>query len=1141
MIRNFAVMKKIFLSTLICLLLSANIFAQYSSVLVGGNWCKIATNKSGIYKITYSSLESLGVDVNDLQISAIKLYGNGGGMLPKLNSDFRYDDLVENAIKIHDSNSNGIFESNDYILFYGESPHNWSHNASSGLFKHEIHLFSDEVNYFLTIDNQEVGSRIESKQVLQNATKTIASFNAFSFYESELENLIHSGKEWFGERFDIQNNQSFDFNFPNLVQSSPVSIKTAVVARSFVSSSFVIKANSNQLSTINVSNVVSTYATEYAKIASQTTNYNASSSNILINVDYSSTDNGALAWLNYIEINARRGLKMSGNSLLFRDVSSLGNEVGTFELSNANSGITIWDVTDPATIMQLPTTLSGSVLSFNDSINELREYIAFNSSAYLTPTLKGIVKNQNLHNTPSDVEYVIVSHPNFLVPAERLANFHSEKDNLKSVIVTPQQIYNEFSSGMQDVSAIRDFLRMLYKRPDSKLKYVLLFGDGSYDPKDRVADNTNFIPTYQSVNSTHPTLSYVTDDYFGLLDDSEGLFNNDLVDIGVGRFPASTLSQANILVDKVERYYAKESFGSWRNNIAFVADDGDAKDGNTHMWQADSLANIIADNYKDINIDKIYLDNYLQESTSGGPRSKATQHAINNRMDKGTLLVNYTGHGGPLGWTQERILELDQINAWSNTDKLPLFMTATCKFSYFDNPEQTSAGEYVLLNPNGGAIALLSTTRLVYSAPNYNLNTKFIKTLFEKESGKFLRLGDVFMKTKVLSGTSANNRNFTLLGDPALCLAYPEFQVETTNIPDTLKALGEVTIEGRVINDYGLVEPAEVARNSRTGILDSFNGTVFVTVYDKEITRITLGQESCTPMPYRDQNNILYKGTASVVNGEFSFSFVVPKDIAYNYGFGKISYYAVSDDENPIDAGGSDDDFIIGGTADDITYDYDGAELKLFMNTRNFANGGITDANPVLLADIFDFSGINTVGNGIGHDITAVLDGNTANPYVLNDFYEAEKDNYTKGVISFPFYDLEKGEHTLTLKVWDVFNNSTEVTITFVVADENEFTISDYTTFPNPFSNTTDIYFQHNKANQTLNIVLEIYSITGALVKRQDETYSDNGYRIGPISWNGKDEYGGQLSAGMYIAKLGVSSSDGDFTSKSIRIILLPQ
>ena len=1120
-------MKKQIILTLSYVLITANLFGQYNSVLSSGKWFKISTNKSGIYKLDYSSILYLGVAVNDLQISSIKLYGNGGGMLPKLNSDFRHNDLVENAIDIYDSNNNGVFENGDYILFYGQSPHSWKYDAESSLFKHETHLFSDEVNYFLTTDNQSHGRRIEQKQALQNPTKMITSFNAFSFHELELENLIQSGREWFGERFDSQNSQSFDFIFPNLDVSSPVTIKTSFAARSTYPSVFSVAVNSDPLQTITVQNIVSTYATEYAKTSTKTSGYISSSSSLKIDIEYSSTDNGALSWLNFIEVNARRKLKVSGNSLLFRDAASIGNEVASFKLSNANSGFSVWDVTDPTSVVKISTSININELSFNDSINELHEYIAFNSSAYLTPSIVGEVANQNLHNTPSDVEYVIVSHPNFLVPAQRLADFHQEKDDIPSIVVTPQQIYNEFSSGAQDVSAIRDFLRFLYKRPNSKLKYVLLFGDGSYDPKNRVIDNTNFIPTYQSLNSTHPTLSYVTDDYFALLDDNEGEFNNDLVDIGVGRFPTSTVSGANVLVDKVEQYYVKESFGSWRNDITFIADDGDANDGNTHMWQADSLANIVADNYINININKIYLDNYLQESTPGGPRSVVAQNAINNRVDKGALLINYTGHGGPLGWTQERILELDQISAWDNRNKLPLFMTATCKFSYFDNPEQTSAGEYVLLNPNGGAIALLSTTRLVYSDPNHTLNKNFIKVLFEKkDNGEFPRLGDVFKQTKRLSGTSVNNRNFTLLGDPALRLSYPQYEIKTTDSISLLKALGEVTIAGEVIGE--------------SGVLTSFNGTVYPTVYDKEITRTTLGQESCTPMPYRDQNNIIYKGAASVIDGKFSFSFVVPKDIAYNYGAGKISYYAISDDQKPVDAAGFDTNVVIGGTADDITYDYEGAELEMYMNTRNFSDGGITDENPVLLADIFDFSGVNTVGNGIGHDITAVLDGNTANPYVLNDFYEANKDDYTRGVISFPFYNLAKGEHTLTLKVWDVFNNSSDATITFVVSDENEFTISDYSTYPNPFSNSTNIYFQHNKPNQNLDVFLEIYSVTGTLVKKYEESYSDNGYRIGPIRWYGDDEYGGKLSAGMYIAKLGVSSSDGDFTSKSIRIILLP-
>jgi len=1105
-----------------------NLLSQDNSVLSNGDWYKITTNKDGIYKLDYSDFQDLGISVFNLNTTDIKVYGNGGGMLPNLNSDFRYSDLTENAIKVYDINGNGIFENGDYILFYGMSAHIWNFNENTNLFEHEMHLFTDEVNYFLTIDTQSNGKRIYQKDLIQDPTKIITTYNAFSNHELELDNLIKSGRKWFGERFSDGISKSFEFFFPNLIQTDSINIKVAVVARSFQASSFNIGLNSSVVTNITLPSVSPEYAKEYAKEAFISSQYRVNSSSLIMDIEYSSMDNGAEAWLNYIEVNARRKLKLMDDYLKFRDIESLGEEVGEYRIENGVN-CQLWDITNPTNPSELISSVTGNELVFNDSLNTLNEYILFNNSAYLKPDLKGIISNQNIHNTPANTEFIIVCHPDFLLAANRLAGFHLQRDNIISVVVTPQQIYNEFSSGMQDVSAIRDFVKLQYHKEGSDLKYLLLFGDGSYDPKDRIQNNTNYIPTYQSLNSTHPTQSYVTDDYFGLLDYNEGLFNDDLVDIGIGRFPVSTLAEANTLVDKVEHYYNSLSFGSWRNDVVFVADDGDSKDGNTHMWQADSLANHIADNYEDINIQKIYLDNYQQQSTPGGPRSEDTQNAINNQIDKGALLVNYTGHGGPLGWTQERILEVDQIKKWDNLDNLPLFFTATCKFSYFDNPEERSAGEHVLLNPDGGAIALLSTTRLVYSSPNYNLNTKFIQTIFEKQSEEFPRLGDVFKNTKVLSGNSANNRNFTLLGDPAIRLAYPNFEVITTLIDDTLKALSEVKIEGQIEYD-GI-------------LLTNFNGTIYPTVYDKEIIKNTLGQESCTPMPYRDQNNILYKGAATIKDGKFSFSFIVPKDITYDYGSGKISYYAFNDNEqDPIDANGSESNFLIGGTSGDIVYDYDGADLDIFMNDTLFVNGGLTDENPVLIAYIFDLSGINTVGNVIGHDITAVLDNNTASPYILNDFYEAKRDDFTRGIIRFPLYNLSEGEHSIVLKVWDVFNNSSEAVINFVVKEANQLFVSDLKTYPNPFSVTTDFYFQHNRAGQELDYILDIYSITGLLVRRiEKRNYNSIGYTIGPVIWDGKDHYGSKTSAGVYIANLSVSSEDGGFVSKSVRIILLPE
>ena len=367
------------------------------------------------------------------------------------------------------------------------------------------------------------------------------------------------------------------------------------------------------------------------------------------------------------------------------------------------------------------------------------------------------------------------------------------------------------------------------------------------------------------------------------------------MDIGIGRFPVQTISEANNMVDKVKNYNGKKALGDWRNKVTFIADDGD---GNGHTSDADELANIIDDNYKNINIKKIYLDAFIQESTPGGPRCSEAQKALTESVEKGSLLINYSGHGGELGWTKERILEVGQINKWENKNKLPFFVTATCAFSRFDDPERISAGEYTFLNKDGGAIGLLSTTRLVYAGANMELNKAFIEVLFEKENGKLPRLGDLFRQTKETSGGDIpNKRKFILLGDPALCLAYPDLNVSTTAISDTISALGEVTISGQIENENGTLAA-------------NFNGFVFPTVYDKQEMLITLGQELTPPIPYRSQINILYKGSASVKNGVFSFSFVVPKDIAYNFGSGRISYYAVSND-SLTDASGFDSSFTI--------------------------------------------------------------------------------------------------------------------------------------------------------------------------------------------------------------------------------------
>ncbi|MDC1024860.1 type IX secretion system sortase PorU [Flavobacteriales bacterium] len=1101
------------------------VVAQQNSVLSSGDFYKISVENDGVYQLTYSDFQQLNISTNNLDISSIKVYGNGGGMLPNLNSDFRYSDLQENAIYIYDNNNNGVFNSEDYLLFFGQSSNEWKFDSIQNIFDYSEHLYSDKNYYFVTIDESSPGKRIGEKQNLPNFSKTITSFNDFQVHEINSENLIQSGREWYGERFGIIDKYSFEFNFSNLITSHPINIKTSVAARSLNQSTFNIKANNNFVANVNVAKIVYDYATPYAFTGLNSSQFNSTSDQINIDVEYNYSENNAIGWLNYLQLNSRRALKITNNNLHFRDIQFLySDEVGKYIISNATSNTQVWDVSDILNVKKLPINLVGNEISFLDSLSNLNTYYAFNS-VFQKAELIGKIENQNLHNFGSEIEYVIITHPNFLSAANRLAEFHENEDNLVSRVVIPQQIYNEFSSGMQDASAIRDFLRMLYKRPNSQLKYALLFGDGSYDNKSRIPNNTNFIPTFQSEHSTDPTKSYVTDDYYALLDDSDGDFVNDLIDVGLGRLPVKTLSEANDMVNKIEDYYSTDALGDWRNSVAFVADDGDQKDGNMFMTQANNHANYIDTNFQNINLNKIFLDSYLQESTPGGPRSPQAQNAINRVLDNGAFLVNYTGHGGPLGWSQERILEVDQIKSWDNKNKLPLFMTATCKFSCFDDPAKVSAGEYLLLNDNGGAIALLTTTRLVYAFPNYSLNTNFIDVLFEKYNGEHPRLGDLYKQTKVLSGSGANTRNFILLGDPAISLSYPKYNITTSSIPDTIKALQEVTIIGEVREDNG-------------NILTNFNGVVFPTVYDKEVISVTLGQESCSPMPFRNQNNIIYKGTASVTSGQFSFSFVVPKDIENNYARGKISYYA--SENSGDDASGSDDSFVIGGTAENIDYDYTGPEISLYINNRNFLTGGLTNNSPVLLADIIDFSGINTVGNGIGHDITAILDNNFSNPFILNEYYKSNLNSYSEGVVEFPFENLEDGMHTLTLKVWDVFNNSSESSVDFYVSNDEIISVSEFLNYPNPFTNSTEFYFQLNQSDQLIDVNIDIFSMTGQHIDNLKQSFFNNGFRVGPINWNINNKSGGSVSPGLYIANLSVEMENGLFETKSIRIAITP-
>jgi len=1106
-----------------------------SSVLATGSWVKLAVTSTGVYRITYEDLRKAGITPEGIDPRNIRIFGNGGGMLPESNASPRTDDLMENAILVT-GEDDGRFDPTDYILFYGESPDTWEYSTTDNLYHHRKNIYSDVTCYFLTFDNG-VGLRIgDEASTTQPATHFTTRFNEHLFYEKDDLNLIKSGREWYdGDIFDLTTTRSYTFSLPNIDQVMPVTITADVAARSTSgSTSFSLSAGGKELTTINIPSVSGDYLDNYARKKSGSGSLTTSDPLLTVSLEYNKFYSGQIGYLNYIEINAMRNLIMSGNQMSFRSVYGSGTgRVTEFTLGTTAAALVLWDVTDPANIRKIGGNLASGQYIFRLPTDSVREFIAFDGGAFFTPEFAGVVPNQDLHGTNS-ADYVIISHPAFLSEAERLADFHRNFSNLQVLVTTTDKVYNEFSSGMQDVSAIRDFLKMLYDRASSgtKPRYLLLFGDASYDYKSRITNNTNFVPTFEASESLNPIDSYVTDDYFVILGSADGLDGAGDLQAGVGRLPVMTVQEAAQAVDKILHYRSNSDSvkGDWRTTVCFVADDQD-EGGNIFINDSEDFANLITSTHPVYNIDKIYLDAYTQVSTPGGNRYPEVNEAINKRVEKGALIVNYVGHGGEVGWSHERVLEVPDIKNWRNFNNMPVFMTATCEFSRFDDPGRVSAGEYVFLNPHGGGIALFTTTRATFAGSNAVLSFNFYEAAFERINGQFLKMGDIIMLAKNSTGANANVRKFVLLGDPALQMAYPDLDVATTSVYtnsivktyDTIMALSEVTIEGEVRDPAG-------------NKLENYNGTLFPSVLDKPSTIYTNGNDGGTPVAFQLYRNPLYKGQVMVENGTFSFSFIVPKDIAYQYGHGRISYY-VRDPQT--DGAGYDHEIIVGGYNNKAVPDEQGPQISLYLNDRNFRSGGITDRTPYLLADVSDESGINTVGNGIGHDITAVLDGKSAEPMVLNDYYVSDLDTYKSGVIFYPLGTLSEGEHTLTLKVWDVFNNSAEATVNFLVLGSDQFQISELFNYPNPFRDFTTFSFETNQSLQELEVELKIYSLQGELVKTFNENVYASGYRIEPVVWDGTTDQGWKINSGTYLYRLTVTLAGGAKTYKSSKLVIL--
>lgn len=1075
-----------------------------SSVLAQGDWYKIAVSTSGVYKIDKNFLNDLGINVNKIDPKNIQIFGNGGKMLPQSLAESRYDDLEENAITVV-GEEDASFDDGDYILFYAEGPHVLNANTSTKQFSHTYNVYSDNAYYFLTVGETQ-GKRVSTTSNPSTSSQTITSFTEYAFHEKDEYSIIISGREWFGEKFDnFTTTQTVSLPITDIIDQASIKIQTVAKATK-QSPKFSISLNNESLGNISIGVSSSGYGT---KARSNTTVYQKAITSSSASFKFTYNNNGdadSKGYLNYIGINYLRKLRLSGSQLTFSSFESLKQNESKFSIENASNSI-VWEITNPIQVSKQVTTLENSMLNFNATTDVLKRFVVFTANNLTSPTSIGKVENQNLHGMTDVPTMLIVTHSDFLGIAQDFADYKTKEKGILTKVVLVNQIYNEFSSGAQDITAIRDMAKMLYDR-NANFKYLLLFGDASYDYKNRIKENTNYVPTYQAYESMDDIKTYASDDYFGFLEDTEGRWSesggNHTLDIGVGRFPIQTVEQATGIINKIKNYHNKELYGNWKNEITLVADDGD---DNLHMKDANSLASDINQKFSQYNINKIYLDAFVQTSSAQGETSKTASEEINRQLDRGTFIVNYTGHGGEIGWTQEQILTVPQINGWTNK-QLPLFVTATCEFGRYDDPVRISGAEYTLINPNGGAIAIISTTRPVYASSNKQLNDEFYKAVFlPNKDGSMPTLGEVMIATKNNSLNGVYNRNFSLLGDPSLTLAYPKEQIKITHINqetsignDTIRALEKVEMSGEIQLFDGTLS-------------NTFDGKILIKIYDKSTTITSFGNEE-SPYTFDIRNSILYQGQASVKKGKFSFTFVVPKDISYQLGEGKVSLYAIADDELK-DGTGFKTDLIVGEGKKDVVIDNEPPILDLFMNDRTFINGGKTAKNARLIADIYDDNGVNLTNTGIGHEITIIIDGDFNNRYIANPYYTGNLDDYQRGVIDFPLYDLSDGEHTAELKVWDTHNNSSTKTITFYVGDQ--ISLSNY---PNPFQNETNFTIDHGRAGENLEIELIIYSSTGQLVKTILQNFEESPSVISELKWDGTNDSGGFVAKGIYFYHL---------------------
>ncbi len=1143
-----------------------------------GQWVKIGVTQEGIYKVDQSQLNTIGLPSLPFPATNIRVYANaannGGGMLSEKIENSYIDDLVEIPIET----------GTNYFLFYAPGPHQWKYDTDAKQFKFVKNLYSDTAWYFITLNATGTPKRITTLAAeTRPANNILNSFTHRYAHETNRINLLSSGKEWLGESFVANNNtRTFTIPWTNPINSTPIQLYTHLTSRSLgANANFTVSLNDQIVQNINLNGVSGGLLDEYARDAKTLNSIGLNTignfNSLAVKFQYGSTANGAEGWLNRFSIQGQRQLipDNTTSGFYFRNTQLIHpDSIAEYRISGPlNNGAPtvfpadtrVWNTSNPLNPQQVVITNTGSEITFKSSVEVLKEYMLFNPSQALTPIIpsNASIPNQNLHglahgstNSTGTNTYngLIIVHPSLLSAANRLAAFHQTQYGYSDAVITTTHFYNEFSGGIPDPAAIRNGIKLFYDlsklntRTNTKtLHYVVLFGAGSFDYKNIISSNRNLVPTYQSTNSLSPLLTYTSDDFYALLNNNDDInqLNDTPLSIAVGRLPVGNLQEANTLVDKIIRYHnppnssnttGANADNSWRNQLVFIADD---KDQNLHLNDAESIAATALATNPAFNVRKIYLDAFPLVSGAGGARYPSVSEAIVNQVLAGALIVNYSGHGNHLRLSEEAVISAAEVNRFNNPNKLPLFITASCDFDPFDQPSKPSIARTLLYGSSNGAIALITTTRLVFAYSNRIMNQNYLQLAMEPlssvGSGKLYRsLGQATMDAKnrsnQLNGDPLNSRKFALLGDPAMQLAFPELPMRITqvtdqsngtivNLSDSLLSLRKYQLRGQISQLNGAIQT-------------NFNGIANVQIYDQAQTVFTLGNSPQSPRTaYSTENSILFNGKATVANGLFNIEFVVPKDINFGPGkatirlFGQASNNGAGSSASAQSAAGALPIRIAGSTGVIIS-DTTGPQIKLYLNDTTFKNGGITSENPILIAQLYDTSGINATGNGIGHDIVLVQNNDERNSIVLNPFFSNDLNQYQRGTISYQLPTLSEGKYQLKLKAWDMVNNSNQALLDFTIVKKNQLRIANVRNYPNPFranGGQTSFAFEHNQPNTELLVEIQIVNSAGSLVKRIQQIVKTEGTRNIQINWDGRSETGGKYFSGIYFYRINIS------------------